>query len=101
VHREWLAFYRDLLAIRRREIVARICDIVPGKAEYRAFEKSALWVRWPFRNGGSLVLLANFAEKELRIPEGSTKGRVLHEEPRNAIVGALLVPRSALWMLTE
>jgi maltooligosyltrehalose trehalohydrolase len=101
VHRKWLHFYRDLLAIRRREIVPRIRDIVPGKAEYKTLGKSALSVHWQLRNGGSLELMANLDEKELRIPESSTKGRVLHHEPQTAISGGALAPHSALWMLIE
>jgi maltooligosyltrehalose trehalohydrolase len=100
-HHQWLTFYREVLDVRRREIVPRICKIVPGKAECQALDERSVSVDWPFQGGGRLALLCNFSDRQTRIPEGWTQGRILYQEPQNAISGDLLGPCSAVWILNE
>jgi maltooligosyltrehalose trehalohydrolase len=98
-HRNWLTFYRQLLDIRRREILPRICEIQPGGAKYRAYGSRALSVDWPIRRG-SLHLRANFADAEIRIPDTRLRSRVLYCEPGTASLSDIL-PLSVVWALNE
>jgi maltooligosyltrehalose trehalohydrolase len=60
-HARWLDRYRRLLAIRRREIVARLHGMAPG-GRYRILGPMALRVEWTLGDGSELVLLANFSD---------------------------------------
>jgi malto-oligosyltrehalose trehalohydrolase len=55
-HRDWLDFYRALLALRRREIMPRLADLRGGSGERRLHVDGALEVRW--RLGGGAILHA-------------------------------------------
>ena len=99
-HKEWLKFYRELLAIRRREIVPRIETIGPGQAVFRILGDRTVFVRWPFVKSGGLNLLANFSSSEIGITEG-LQGRVLYGTPANAFDQKKMAPLSALWLLDE
>jgi maltooligosyltrehalose trehalohydrolase len=62
-HREWLSLYRDLLAVRRREIIPRLGQLNGGQGQFRLLSKRALVVDWHFGDGSRLTLLANFADE--------------------------------------
>lgn len=100
-HREWLEYYRGLLACRRQEIVPRIAKIATGAAQFAVIGEKAVAVDWPFIGGGGLHLRANFAAREIGITE-SFEGRLLHstadaDPERMQILSAY----SALWLLNE
>jgi maltooligosyltrehalose trehalohydrolase len=59
-HRDWLALYRELLALRASRIVPLIPLIVAGAARFRASEES-LEVTWPLRGARTLRLAVNAA----------------------------------------
>ena len=99
-HRQWLDFYRHMLDIRRREIVARTPEIQLGGAKYKTYGNRALSVDWPLRKG-SLHLRANFADAETRIPDAQAGRRILHSEPETAAQKETLPPLSAVWALNE
>jgi malto-oligosyltrehalose trehalohydrolase len=99
-HRLWLEFYRELLAIRCREIVPRLPSIVPGKAGFQIFGERCFGVRWPLGERGQLSLAANFSNNQVRIPVNWLAGRVLYAEPEGAPVRTM-APCSAIWMLNE
>jgi maltooligosyltrehalose trehalohydrolase len=60
-HRDWLAFYKELLAIRKKMIVPKLAGIEPG-GKYRVSREGAVYVRWYFKDGTLLKLLANLSE---------------------------------------
>jgi malto-oligosyltrehalose trehalohydrolase len=100
-HREWLGYYRELLACRRQEIVPRIAKIATGAAQFEVFGEKAVSVAWRFGGGGGLHLRANFAAQEIGITE-SCEGRLLYSTadadlPRKQ----RLPPYSAAWLLNE
>ena len=99
-HRNCLEFYRQLLDIRRREIVPRICEIQPGRAAYKTYGSRALSVDWPLRRG-RLHLRANFADSEIRIPDTRPHGRILYREPGTVSLSKNLPPLSVVWALNE
>jgi maltooligosyltrehalose trehalohydrolase len=67
----WIAYYRELLALRRREIAPR--SFRPGT--WRLAEPAGIHVQWPIQGGdGLLVLRANLSGEALPVlaPEGRT-----------------------------
>jgi len=100
-HREWLQFYTDLLLCRRKDILPRIAAINIGGAEFVVLTSKAILVRWPFRRGGALKLLANFSDHEISIPEGLS-GRVLYSTAADLLEREKKLPAfSAAWLLDE
>src|SRR5437763_6490 len=99
-HASWLERYRKLLTIRHREIVPRLDRITPG-GEYELLGQAALRVTWRLGDGIWLVLLANFADAPLTMPESVSDGRLLYssgeppgdEMPPQCAVFYLLMPR--------
>ncbi len=99
LHREWLKFYRDLLACRRASIVPRIPDIAVGRGEYRVLGFHAIHVRWPFVRGGGFELVANLGDAGIQLAE-PPRGRLLYAAAVSQNLSQAL-PFSASWFLTE
>jgi malto-oligosyltrehalose trehalohydrolase len=59
-HSEWLALYRELLALRHRLIVPRLAGMRTG-GDFRVEDTGVLRVQWTLGEGSRLHLLANFA----------------------------------------
>lgn len=102
-HRERLALYRALLAIRRREIVPRL-EARPGRpASYDAADGDALRVRWRLQ-GARLALFAHLADRTADGPPVAEPGRLLHashEGLRDALARGVRPAWSAAWFLDE
>jgi maltooligosyltrehalose trehalohydrolase len=71
-HAEWLAFYRQLLAIRRNEIVPRLAGIKGHAGGYEVLGLQAVKVNWALDAAQSLTLIANLKDEPFhcRAPEG-------------------------------
>ena len=76
-HCDWLLFYRELLAVRRKEIVPRIKDVEPGKSKFEVIGGNAVRACWSLEYGGALALFANFNRDKLDIP-GAPEGALLY-----------------------
>lgn len=76
-HRGWLSFYRQLLALRRKEIAPRIKDVEPGKSKFEVIGSDAVRARWLLASGRALALIANFSTERLDIPE-APEGALLY-----------------------
>jgi maltooligosyltrehalose trehalohydrolase len=99
-HREWLEYYRELLSLRRDEIVPRTENVATGKARFEVLGSQAVLVRWAFPDG-DLTLVANFSHDEISISE-ELRGRVLYSTTGNALgKGQKLAPLAAAWLLNE
>ena len=57
-HSEWLAFYRKLLAIRKRQIAPRLANMKSG-GDFGIEDVSVLRVHWTLGDGSQLHLIAN------------------------------------------
>jgi maltooligosyltrehalose trehalohydrolase len=106
-HRSWLAFHRELLSLRRREIVPRLAQLRGGEAGYEILDTRGLLVRWRLGDGSRLTLLANLGEAEL--PVGKREVDLPTEEPLYAEPASLAAARmpdrlpgwSLIWWLQE
>jgi malto-oligosyltrehalose trehalohydrolase len=100
----WLRLHRELLALRRREIVPRLAGTKGGEATYEVLGGRALWVGWRLGDGAYLTLIANLGDEpvELRGRAGESGATQLHSEPpsaKAALAEGRLPRWSALWSL--
>jgi 1,4-alpha-glucan branching enzyme/maltooligosyltrehalose trehalohydrolase len=96
-HRTWHAYYRDLLAIRRRDIVPRLEGLRGDDATYEVVGSGVLSVKWQLGGGARLALLANLVDAKVETPPGA-EGRVLFATDG---LKATLDPWSVRWFLAE
>jgi malto-oligosyltrehalose trehalohydrolase len=88
-----LALVRDLLAIRRREIVPRLAGAAFDKAQ--AAENGLLAASWRMTDGTSLQLQANLSKAEVACEAGGVRHtKIWGEEP-----GKIMPPWSVVWRL--
>lgn len=96
-HTEWLAFYKSLLAVRRREIVPRLPEISGGRSGFRVFEQQALHVMWQVnRKSERLSVLANLSPDAMPVPLPASPDRTLYAFPEDG-VQALRENRLPAW----
>jgi malto-oligosyltrehalose trehalohydrolase len=88
---EWLGFYRELLALRAREITPRLKGM-KGQQGAAHSQDTVLRMRWLLGDGSSLALAANLSEKDAS-GAGLPPGRLLR--------GSRLGPWSVVWVLEE
>ena len=97
-HAAWLAYHRQLLALRHREIIPRLKGIKGGSAGHRILSELALVAWWSLGDEARLSLYANLgavAVADIPAPEG----RLLFStttEIRDA-----LPPLTVAWFLRE
>lgn len=70
-----LALVRDLLAIRRREIIPRLAGAAFGKAD--TADNGLLTASWRMGDGTTLSLLANLSDRDIPRPGGESKGTLI------------------------
>jgi malto-oligosyltrehalose trehalohydrolase len=88
-----LALVRDILAVRRREIVPRLAGAIFGNAH--ADDHSLLTARWLMGDGSTLSLIANLSDREIAEAAHETKGTPIwgNELEEN------IPPWSAFWRI--
>ena len=84
----WLDLYKELLALRRKEIMGRQA----GSGTYRMLGERAFEVRWPLREHGELMVVVNFSSTVIHREEEAHQ-RVLWGR------GAPGAPNSVNWLL--
>ena len=97
-HAAWLAYHRELLATREREIMPLLPRMPGGTARSHMLGETAFRVEWLCTDGARLTLLTNLGSESIRIDE-PTPGRLLHAVPEET--GATLAGWSVRWYLTE
>jgi malto-oligosyltrehalose trehalohydrolase len=95
-HRSLLAHYRELLAVRMREIVPRLSGAPGGAARYRAFGSTGLRVDWTLAGAAQLTLLANLSDSPVAAGVAIPAGRRLSATP-DALPAALRDGRLPAW----
>jgi malto-oligosyltrehalose trehalohydrolase len=101
-HAEWLAFYRAMLAIRRREIVPLLPDLKAGAATFELYGEAVLDVRWHTHGGTTLRAILALSPLSSDAPEITPAGRVLYATPDAAVAKRplrALPPWFAAWYL--
>jgi maltooligosyltrehalose trehalohydrolase len=95
-HAEWLSFYRNLLSLRRTEIIPRLPDMSGNSGCYRILNGGALIVHWKMGDGSQLTLAANVSARPLAgIPRAD--GREIFSV--GSIEAGRLGPWSVAWSL--
>jgi malto-oligosyltrehalose trehalohydrolase len=98
-HAEWLTWYRNVLAARRRTIVPLLGAISRG-GEFLVIGEGAVRVRWQLRPSGSLVLSANLSGNPVRgFPPAA--GIPIWQEGGIDSTSGVLQPWSVLWSRAE
>jgi malto-oligosyltrehalose trehalohydrolase len=101
--RSWLEFYRELLALRRRQVAPRLPGIGGGVGHFELLNGRGLRVRWVLAERSQLTLVANLGAESLMVDPDSLPGsQLLHAEPGNtaeALVDGKLPGWSVLWFL--
>jgi malto-oligosyltrehalose trehalohydrolase len=99
-HERWLRLYRELLALRRAEIVPRLKGVPGGEARYRLVGERGLRAQWPLGDGSLLTLLANLGPQPLSGFEAAS-GKMLYATPGAADDERTLPAWSAAWYMRE
>ncbi len=93
-HGDWVNFYRELLSVRRREIIPRLKGAQCG--QYEVLDAGAVRVRWRMGDGAQLTLTANLGPADLTIPTAPVGRPLWGSAAGNA--GAL-APWSVIWAI--
>ncbi|MFZ0788860.1 MAG: malto-oligosyltrehalose trehalohydrolase [Chromatiaceae bacterium] len=104
-HRAWYRFHRDLLALRRREIVPRLAGLRGGQSGYDLVGEHGIRVHWGLGDGTRLTLTANLSDRELVAPGLTHRAAEppLYLEPdtaASALSEGRLPSWSVIWHLT-
>jgi 1,4-alpha-glucan branching enzyme/maltooligosyltrehalose trehalohydrolase len=99
-HQQWLAFYTELLALRRREIMPRLTCKVTRRGEPRILGERAVMVQWRVRDGATLTCIANLAPHEASYPEAMPSDRLLFATHELA-AGDPMPPWTVAWFIGE
>jgi malto-oligosyltrehalose trehalohydrolase len=97
-HARCLEFHRELLAIRRREIVPLLPKTIGGAARSEMLDDTAFTVEWLCTDGARLTLLANVGGRDaaMRKPAPGRLFHATHAGPDSSLIPAW----SAHWYLT-
>jgi maltooligosyltrehalose trehalohydrolase len=98
-HREWLDLTRQLLELRRHEIVPLIPRIETGRASYQILDGRGLVVQWPAGDAGDLVLEANLGNAGVEFPAHAGRARTLfRSDPADAAPATPPGPWQVRWL---
>jgi maltooligosyltrehalose trehalohydrolase len=100
--KDWLAYYRSLLQLRRDIIVPRLHGMDGEKAQFEVLAPGGLWVQWQLGDGSTLWLLANFSDDPLIT--AAPAGELVFATSPDAGTGSdtfALGPWSVLWTLGD
>lgn len=107
-HRQWLEYYRQLVALRQSAIVPVLKDIDSELASFEILEEGPLFVRWPLRGGGELSLFANMTDQGNPSPifsESQFDEESILFQSRPGIAGEIALgtvpPWAVIWLLNN
>lgn len=101
---EWLAFHRQLLSVRQREITPHLPEMALSGAQAKLFDCHALQVEWQMRQGVRLRLLANLGARPVKLEADPSGGRLVFACQNGLLGGELtdqLPPWSVFWAVDE
>lgn len=96
-HAEWLALYRELLAIRHREIIPRL----PGSRFLGAevLGEACVLARWQLGDGCTLRLALNLSDSDMQLPPAAADAQLLFASRPDAAGSGQLLALTALMYL--
>ena len=93
-HAEWLQFYRNLIDVRRMEIIPRLAGLEGFSSGYEVIGPKAVAVSWSLAGGATLRLYANLAsDTQHDVPQIRGRRIWLHGYSEEASLG----PWTVLW----
>ena len=102
VHREWLCFYKRLLALRRQKILPLLRGMGIQGSLFRLLGPRTVVAEWSLDADATLILLANFGDEKAVCPEGR-EGALLFQTgtvPKELAQG-FLPPWYVGWFLND
>jgi maltooligosyltrehalose trehalohydrolase len=102
-HAEWLRLYRDLLAVRAREITPRLRGMPGREAHFALLDTNGLLVNWTLGDGGRLTLIADLGDEAAPLLEVPA-GRLFYATDSMmsaALSQQAVLPWSAAWFYEE
>lgn len=103
-HATWLEHYRQLLALRRKEVMPRLNGLTGKTATAQRFAEGGLCVTWRLGDGSQLVLTANLGDGTVSAPPLNAKRRMIFSTESETATSAgrdSLPPWSVAWFLIE
>jgi malto-oligosyltrehalose trehalohydrolase len=99
-HAEWLAFTRQLLALRRDSLVPWLDRFAGHAGSFRTMGGGLLRVDWALGAGGRYTLLANLSATAAHVDGEAAElpGEVIHARPET-VDPPFLAPWSVIWSL--
>lgn len=77
-HGQWLVLYRELIRVRRQEIIPRLTGLQGFGAHYLRFGANGLLVTWRLGDGSALTLLTNLGDEPCPGGAQLPPGRLLY-----------------------
>ena len=100
-HQSWLAFYHDLLAVRRETIVPHLRNLSGRSARFTLGENNSLAVDWKLVDEVTLRLIANLSPNPVT-PPAAAVGRLIYstvEDIPEKLDRGKMPPWSVAWFL--
>jgi 1,4-alpha-glucan branching enzyme/maltooligosyltrehalose trehalohydrolase len=79
-HRDWLALHRELLALRRRELMPRLAGLPARRTHCTVLGSTGLCATWILGDGSEVTVVANLGEAPLTGVSGPA-GSLLYANP--------------------
>ena len=97
VHAEWIAWYKNILAVRRARVQPLLREIGGHAGSFEVLGPGTICVHWQLNGGGGLALAANLSDNSFEgVPPAD--GQVIWREgPEEA--GTLFRPWTVRWSL--
>ncbi len=99
-HENWFGFYKELLRLRREEILPRLRDMPGGETAHRLVGDRGVGAQWALGDGSLLTLTANLSSEPLPGFEQAT-GKLLYATEGATEGERELPPWSVAWYLEE
>lgn len=99
-HGNWFGFYKELLRLRREEILPRLRDMPGGETAHRLVGARGVGAQWALGDGSLLTLTANLSSEPLPGFEQAT-GKLLYATEGATEGERELPPWSVAWYLEE
>lgn len=100
-HRQWLHYHRQLIELRKKEIIPRLAGMRVRSGGFEAVVDRAIYVYWIMGDGAKLSLLANLAERAVKAGKPPA-GRVIfgtHDGLEDIVRSGEMPPWSVLWTM--